>query len=35
MYENGKMRHFENILGMGEGVDKEGEFKYDILQELV
>jgi hypothetical protein len=35
MYENGKMRSVETILGMGgEGIkehDEGGEFKYDVL----
>jgi hypothetical protein len=35
MYENGKMRHVETLLGMGGGEIKEndggGEFNYDML----
>jgi hypothetical protein len=38
MYENGKMRPVESIPGICEGKIKEregeGEFNYDILQEL-
>jgi hypothetical protein len=38
MYENGKMKSAETVLGMGEGEIEEnggrGEFNYDILQEL-
>jgi hypothetical protein len=34
MYENGKMRSFETIPGMGRRInenDRGGEFNYDIL----